>query len=89
MVNWTKISKFEAALIAKIAKRAQQYGNTDSLLSIEMDISAAHLECPMRLNELLDAKDFDFFHDVFGIRQHINRKTGKLEGCFVPRYAMK
>jgi hypothetical protein len=27
-------------------------------------------------------------HDVFGIRQNLNRKTGQLENFFVPRYAV-
>ena len=39
------------------------------------------------LQKLLDAPDGDFGHDVFGIRRHINRQTGELENCFLPRCA--
>jgi hypothetical protein len=53
-----------------------------------MDITACHLNgCPLRLGELLGADDANFAHDVFGIRRHLNRETGKLEDCFCPRYA--
>ena len=41
------------------------------------------------LEELLHADGFDFTHDVWGIRRHINRKTGQLEDCFTPRYAKR
>lgn len=53
-----------------------------------MDIAACHLNGnPLKLRELIDAPDFDFIHDVFGIRQHLNRKTGQLENLFVPRFS--
>ena len=35
--------------------------------------------------ELLKADDETFFHDCNGIFANINRETGKLERCFVPR----
>jgi hypothetical protein len=55
-----------------------------------MDIEAAHCNGnPLKLKELLEADDSNFMHDVLGIRRHINRKTGELEDCFVPRYAAK
>lgn len=55
-----------------------------------MDISACHSNgCPLQLQELLDARDSDFNHDVAGIRRHIDRETGKLDGQFWPRYAVK
>jgi len=31
--------------------------------------------------------DFNFAHDVFGIRRNIDRSTGKITGTFWPRYA--
>lgn len=53
-----------------------------------MDVAACHLNGnSLKLKELLTAPDFDFIHDVMGIRQHINRKTGQLENCFVPRFS--
>lgn len=82
-----KITKREEILlISAIAKRAKSMGHPDDLLSIDMDISFAHKEHPLRLTDLLSADDLNFSHDVFGIRKHFNRKTLKMEDCFVPRF---
>lgn len=91
MINWES-TKEEFETIAKIAKRAnamaKQLNVKYELMTINMDISACHLNgCELRLNELLNADNSNFAHDIFGIRANINRKTGKLENCFLPRYA--
>lgn len=53
-----------------------------------MDITACHANgCPLKLQAMLDGADFDFAHDVSGIQRHINRNTGKIEHCFLPRFA--
>ena len=53
-----------------------------------MDIVAVHANgCPLRLDELLTADDANFGHDVFGIRRYLDRDTGQLTRCFVPRFA--
>lgn len=78
-------------IILKIAERAQdrfdQTGCGQTLTDTMMDISATNANgCPLRLQELLDADDFNFYHDVFGIYRHIDRTTGTLEGGFLPRF---
>lgn len=77
--------------IAKIADRCLTYGaRKRSKIDIIMDIEAVHCNGnPLRLNDLLDAPNFDFAHDVFGIQQHLDRRTGKLQNCFVPRYSAR
>ena len=81
----------EDELMTKIAQRA--LGGCLSgcdLMEVEMDICATHANgCPLKLAELLAAEDFDFSHDMLGIRRHLNRETGKLEDCFLPRYAAR
>lgn len=86
------VSKPDHKLIVEIADRAsamaarndREYPTTEAM----MDITAVHANgCPLKLSELLSAEPFDFAHDVFGIRRHINRKTGQLEDCFIPRSA--
>lgn len=77
----------------KIANRAADIARESSIsaqpLDFAMDIVATHANgCPLRLEDLLDANDVDFIHDVFGINRHIDRGTGQLQDCFVPRYAM-
>ncbi len=86
-------SKAEHQLIIKIAQRLQPiadaYGIDVDYTSLCMDIEACHCNgCELDLQKLLDAPDSDFGHDVFGIRRHINRRTGQLEDCFLPRCAM-
>ena len=91
MINWT-ISKEDSEIAVKIAKRAVATAKKHDIqldqMSTLMDIEACHNNgCPLKLQELLDADDFNFAHDVFGIRQHIDRATGELPDCFLPRYA--
>lgn len=85
-------SKEEVRTIAAIAHRAvllaARYGFKYEFMDADMDITACHLNgMPLKLAQLLGADDMNFIHDVFGIRRHLNRETGKLEDCFVPRYA--
>ncbi len=87
MINWTRISKKDTLAISHICKRAKRTHPEIDLMSLNMDIGAAHLDCKIKLTELLDAQDGDFFHDVWGIQGHIDRETGKLTDCFLPRYA--
>ena len=89
-----KVSSPEAKAIQKIAVRAsalaKAYGLNYTVLEADMDITACHANgCPLDISALLAADLANFSHDVMGIRRHINRKTGKLENCFVPRYAFQ
>ena len=62
------------------------YGN--SRLDVSMDLTACHVNaCELDLDGLLAASDGDLVHDVGGIMAHLNRRTGKLEDYFMPRYA--
>ncbi len=86
LINF-KVTKAEAVTIGRIVRRAAAF-HPDDAMTISMDVTACHANgCPLDLEKLLDAPDFDFAHDVMGIRRHIDRKTGKLGGCFVPRCA--
>jgi hypothetical protein len=87
MIEWHKLQKEDALIIAEIVKRAAKMTPIHDRLTLNMDISAAHIYQPICLEELLKAPDGDFGHDVFGINHHINRETGKLEDGFSPRYS--
>jgi hypothetical protein len=82
----------DARLIALIAKRAVEVASRNGvvidLMETNMDLTATHCNgCPLDLTRFLAAPDSDFGHDLFGIRRHLDRKTGKLGGCFLPRMA--
>lgn len=84
----------EHEIIQRIAHRAvrvaRRAGVEYKLSDASMDINAVHSNgTPMRLQELLEADDFNFNHDVFGIRRHLDRQTGQLRNFFVPRFARR
>jgi hypothetical protein len=93
ILNW-KTTEEDSALISAIADRAvalaAKFGVDYRKDMALMDLTAVHLNaCKLDLRELLTAGDGDFGHDVFGIRRHFNRRTGKLEDCFVPRFVVR
>lgn len=84
----------EARTIAKIAERAikvaAEAGQNYERLDAQMDITAVHVNLvPLRLDDLLAADDFNFAHDIFGIRNCLNRETGKLMRGFIPRFHVR
>lgn len=88
-VSFDGVSDEDFKLIEQIAARACRSWNSEPLemWDFVMDIAACHSKCPLRLEGLLNANDFNFGHDVFGIRTKLNRATGELNDCFLPRYA--
>jgi len=76
------------ALAQRASKAAQQAGFRYTTIDASMDITACHANgTRLDLCKFLDFDDFNFAHDAFGIRRHINRKTGVVEDCFLPRCA--
>lgn len=85
------VTKQESAIIHQIAQRAvkmaKEAGVEYDTLDAEMDVTAVHANGnPLRLEEFLSADNFNFAHDAFGIRNNLNRKTGRLKGLFSPRF---
>jgi len=78
----------EARLIGRIAERAE--GGAHKKRDALMDLTACHANgCRLRLAELLEAPELDFWHDVCGITAHLDRTTGELKDCFWPRFAKR
>ena len=89
-IDWSKASLEDYEVVSKIVKRAsniQGFGKVDGP-SLQMDIVATHVSgCKLKLKELLGANLADFAHDICGIIHYIDRTTGELQDCFLPRYA--
>ena len=88
-----KVTQEETDLILRIARRAVREARKAKirypLTGVRMDLTATHANgCVLRLADLLKADTFNFNHDIFGIRKHLNRKTGQVEQ-FWPRYAVE
>jgi len=83
------LNKEEMILISKIVKRGfpLMKDHYISILDMTMDIDAANNDIPLKLNDLLIADDLNFYHDIMGIYNNINRNTKKIDNCFLPRYA--
>ena len=74
----------------KIAQRAEGMDlYKGERMTFLMDIESADEMFNLRLEDLLNADDFNFAHDIVGIVNNINRKEfpSKDFGLFVPRYA--
>lgn len=86
------VTKDESNIIISIVDRAEKmaakFGRSFDRMSCHMDVTATHANgTPLKLAELLAADDANFAHDVFGIERHIDRRTGELTDCFLPRFA--
>lgn len=77
---------------AKIMQRATIQGLMEKSEGLDrlMDIESADRKFNLRLDEWLEADDFNFVHDFIGIRSHTNRANGFPAtdfGLFVPRFS--
>lgn len=96
-VDMTEINfdttRHEMVTMSAIADRAagalRMAGAVVEKHHVMMDITATHCNgCRLRLDELLGADNLNFSHDICGIYRHLDRGTGRLGGCFVPRFAV-
>ena len=82
----------DTELIERIAIRARKllefHGKFVPPGSIKEELIITHQEiCPLRLRDLLEANDFDFLHDITGMRDHINMLDASFRNGWWPRYA--
>lgn len=74
----------------KICERAGKLGIiSDDITGALMDIESADFKFNMKLDEWLNADDFNFVHDFNGIQNAIERTSFPATdfGLFVPRFA--
>lgn len=64
MVEFANFSTDEYKIVMAIVERAVKAGIYDDALDADMDISAVHVHCPLRLADLLAADNFNFAHDA-------------------------
>lgn len=88
------LTKTDYELINKIVDRAQNFGlYVDNRITAHMDIVNATKHFNMRLEEWLNAEDFDFVHDIVGIYKAIDRSKYPADFSndpwFLPRFAGK
>ena len=90
MIRWNA-TKNEIKTITEIYDRARkelEIITSKPKADFIMDIEATHCNgCSLDLDKLLNFPEFDFYHDIYGIIRHLDRQTGKLMDCFLPRCA--
>ena len=65
---------------------AHEMGYEIDPADVYLDVLACHANgCRLALGWLLEAPNVHFAHDVFGIREHIDRESGALRSFFLPR----
>lgn len=77
-------------LIGKIADRAltePQVQSVTDKLNLMLDIELANQLGAIDLERWLDADDGNFFHDIYGIMQHLDRDKKQMN-LFTPRYVI-
>ena len=85
-----KTDRKTVEIISRIANRADTLDlitKRYDRLTCVMDLEAASASCkpPLDLSALFEFDDSNFIHDITGIARHMNRSTGQLENCFLPR----
>ena len=81
--RWANVSKVWG-LMGRLDK-----GFPDTMTTM-MDLTATHANgCPLDLVGLLESDDFDLVHDIGGINAYLDRATGSLINCFLPRYSIR
>lgn len=73
----------------RAAAIAARFGVELDAVTTAVMIEDVHRKTPLRLQALLEADDFNFVHDVFGIRKHYDAATGAIDNRFLPRFAVK
>ena len=77
-------------MYVKVAERAEDMGiYHGERFSLLMDIENADKAFNIRLEDWLEADDFNFAHDVVGIVNNIDRRNPVNFGYFLPRFANK
>lgn len=81
------------SIINKIIDRADQMNllnPENDRLSVLMDLESAEAKFHLKMEEFLQADDYNFSHDFLGIENNINRACGFPAtdfGDFIPRFA--
>lgn len=82
------MTREEKQTIFDIAKRADEQGLLMSdRVTLVLDLTIAHNQFKLNLNELLNADDENFTHDIAGIQKNVDRNKMEVVNLFVPRYA--
>lgn len=90
-INW-KLDDATSASIDRVIDLAikRKIISAEEKQNYAMDLTACHNSgCRLDFAKLLDFDGFSMAHDLYGINRHIDRRSGKLRNCFLPRCAAR
>ena len=88
MISWDKLTHSDLAKVNQAVDRALELLPWESMkMDLHMDLTASVIQGHINLDKLLTFDDSNFIHDVVGVVQHLNRQTGEMMNCFLPRSA--
>lgn len=85
-------AKYEKAMLVSIAAERAFNGRTFysfNSFTFQLALLAVDRFYPLDFCKLLSFRDVDFAHDVEGIAENLDCKTGKLKAGFFPRSARR
>lgn len=86
-IDYSKLTPEDSKRIGNIVSRFSKYIAHPT--STSMDLIACHTHAnPLDLAAMEKGDEFDVMHDIAGIARHLNRGTGELGGCFIPRFTL-
>lgn len=89
-VRFAAFDSFEAECVKTICDRAiVAFSGRRMRMDIEMDLAAVHKRYPLDLARMAKADDANLMHDIAGIARYLDRDTGELRDCFVPRFRLR
>jgi hypothetical protein len=78
------------AIARSASNLARSAGQEIPPMEFLMDLATTHNHaCPLDFAAMAKGNPADVAHDVFGIRRHLDRETGLLTDCFLPRFAAR
>ena len=84
-----EVGSLISEVVERVKRQERDDWSKDALLQLRMSLTACHANgCPIDWSRLLEADNFNFYHDVFGIHRRISTSTGELGGYFLPRFAL-
>ena len=86
MKHWSKEDEPDVAYVVERSREMfAKFGHRIDVLSLRMDLAAVNAVIPLDFAKLANFDNPNLLHDVGGIIKHMNRETGDLEDCFIPR----
>ena len=91
MIDWSQTQKGAGKALSAVVDRAKDLSTFRDFRDwpgLLMDVHASTADVPLDFEAWMAADDYEFAHDLAGIYQHFNRRTGRLDGGFTPRFAL-